>query len=134
MYQAWIAVVDASHARWFQFERSEDETGVHEQMTERGHLANHHHHDSRDHHRDRADATFARSALEHFRDACRDSGVARVVLCAGPRMLGHLRTAAAEILPASLDVVEVAHELATLTPAQIRTHLAHDHVLPAHQS
>jgi protein required for attachment to host cells len=138
MYRACIAVVDATRGRLFCYHRSADADGVHETLVEADNLENEQRHhggvvaanDHRARHQDYADVDFARFVLARLRELGDEHGAERVILCAAPRMLGHLRASSPGILRADQQVTEVARDFANLTPSELRTHLADRHVLP----
>jgi len=146
MYRACIAIVDATRARLFQFERSSDPEGTHEQLTEVSDLvnparrqrpselfsdsgigANHsgqHGYtfdDHRDDHMARIDADFARSIAAELARLVTDAD--RLIICASPRMLGHLREVTRQLHRPDLILDEVPRDLVKLTPPQIREQL-----------
>lgn len=150
MYRAYIAVVDATRGRLFRFTRTNDETGLHEDLVEEASLVNPQRHerpselfsasagsghvashgfgldDHRDQHLENVDRQFAQDVLEQVRLACSSQPVDRLILCAPPRMLGHLRHGSA----GPVEVVEVAKDLTKLAPTALRAHLADHHALP----
>ncbi|HEX7704785.1 MAG TPA: host attachment protein [Kofleriaceae bacterium] len=129
MYRACIAVVDATRGRLFCYHRSADADGVHETLVEADNLENEQrYHRARN--QDHADVDFARFVLACLRELGDEHGAERVILCAAPRMLGHLRASSPGILRVDQQVTEVARDFANLTPSELHTHLADQHVLP----
>jgi hypothetical protein len=126
MYSACVAVVDATRGRLFCFHRSANGDGVHETWTEAETLDN----EPRHRNTDLGDLDFARFVLARLRELGDEHGAERLILCAAPRMLGHLRTSSRGILRADQEVSEVARDFASLTSSELRTHLADRHVLP----
>ena len=137
MYRVCIAVVDAAHARLFTLERTSDEAGIHEAMVERTDLINPHrkhsdrHPDHRDHHLDAVDLSFARSVMAGLRELIDEHHAAKAILCAGPRMLGILRSTRAGLIAPETELVELPLDLIDLTPHQLRDRLATHALLPA---
>jgi protein required for attachment to host cells len=119
MYSACIAVVDATRGRLFSFHRSANEDGVHETLVEADILEN-----------DQAEIDFARFVLARLRELGDEQGAERLILCAAPRMLGHLRASSQGILRDDQDITEVARDFASLTATELRSHLADRHALP----
>jgi protein required for attachment to host cells len=130
MNRACIAVVDATRGRLFCYHRSADADGVHETLVEADNLENEQRQNDRARHQDHADVDFARFVLARLRELGDEHRAERVILCAAPRMLGHLRASSPGILRAEQHVIEVARDFANLTPSELRTHLADRHVLP----
>jgi protein required for attachment to host cells len=154
MYRACIAIVDASRARLFQFERTSTPEGLRDQLDEvcdlvnparrlrpselfsesgpnGGHSAGHGFtfDDHRDDHMAKLDAEFAGSiAVELTRLA---TGVDRLVICASPRMLGQLRDVTRSLHRPGLILEELPRDLVKLTPPQLREQLASYGLLPA---
>lgn len=154
MYQACIAIADASRARLFQFERTAAPEGLHEQLSELSDLVNparrlrpselfsdsgsgtnhtgqhgYTFDDHRDDHVTQMDAEFAQSiATEVMRQSV---GVDRLIICASPRMLGQLREAIGPLRRPGLTVDEVPRDLVKLTPSQIRDQLTSYGLLPS---
>jgi protein required for attachment to host cells len=155
MYRVCIALVDATRARLFMFDRAADEAGLHDQLLEHGELVNparqpqpvpalaaappgaghpHHLHDAFDEHRGyrtaKHDAEFARTALAALREMIDHNAPQRVILCAGPRMLGTLRESCSGILPDHLPVEELARDLVQMSPSDLRSELVSHGLLP----
>jgi protein required for attachment to host cells len=124
MSRACIAVVDASRARLFTYERTLEAGGISEQLTEQRDLINPRAHI------DELDAEFARSIIGEIADVLRTSRAERVILCASPRMLGELRAAGTALSRDSL-VDEIPRDLVKLTPPQLRDRLTSYGLLPA---
>lgn len=128
MHRVCIALVDATRARFFTFDRVIDELGTHEQLTEHADLVAFT--DHRDHDTGRSDAEFARTALAALRELIDDHAPERVIICAGPRMLDNLRRSAPGILPEHLTCDELAHDLVKLSPSELRADLVSHGLLP----
>jgi protein required for attachment to host cells len=155
MYTACIAVVDASRARLFTYERSSEVEGVSEELKEQRDLVNPARRlrpselfsdsrpgssrtgglqygldDHRDAHVDELDAEFARAVTGELDELLRSSGAKRLVICASPNMLGELRKASAKSTRAPLTIDEIPRDLVKLTPPQLREQLASYGFLP----
>ena len=153
MRSIFIAVVDASRARLFRFERSTDSEGLHEQFTELTDLVNparrrrtselfsdtrpgsmrsgplhYKYDDHRENHLDQMDAEFARAIAEEIEKYSVDAD--RIVLCASHRMLGAMRAATVDLRRRHVELEELARDLVKLTPPQLREHLASYRLLP----
>jgi protein required for attachment to host cells len=151
MYRACIAIVDATRARLFQFERTSTPEGLHDQLTEVTDLVNptrrlrpselfsdsgpggghsgYNFDDHREEHVTQIDAEFAGSiAVELARLV---TGVDRMIVCASPRMLGQLREVTKKLHRPGLIVDELPRDLVKLTPPQLREQLASYGLLPA---
>jgi protein required for attachment to host cells len=147
MYRAVIAVMDSARARFFTFDREADGGGVRERMEEHADLV----HLARrmkpselfsesglrgaaDDHRtanlDDKDAAFARTSLAALRELIDERAPRRVIVCAAPKMLGVLRTAATGILPDELEVDMLARDLVKLSPKELRSLLGVHGLLP----
>lgn len=156
MYRACIAVVDASRARLFTFQRSSEVEGVHEELTEQRDLVNPARRrrsadlfsDTRpgvartagvqyglDDHRDDSiahmDSEFSRAIVGELADMVRAARADRLIVCASPHMLGDLRDAGDELRRAVAVIDEVPRDLVKLTPTQLRARLASYGILPA---
>lgn len=156
MYRACIVVADASRARLFQFERSQEAEGLRETLVETRDLVDPARRlrpstlfsDSRpgtnrtgnlqyalDDHRDasidRLDATFAREIVDAVAEMVRAHPVQRIVVCASPNMLGTLRRAGEDVLPSTVTVDQLSRDLVKLTPTELRDQLASYGFLPA---
>lgn len=136
MYRAAIAVVDASRARLFTFERSSEAAGIRDELVEQRDLVN----PARripyaaDDHRDariaEVDKEFSHLVIAQLVEVVRAAHVERVILCASPRMLGELRAAGRELPPEVVAIDELARDFVKLPPAQLREHLASHGLLP----
>ena len=154
MQRIVIAVVDASRARLFMFERAADPGGIEETFTERTDLVNPMRRrtpaqlfsdtrtntnrtggrfygvdDHRGGHIDAIDTEFARGVASAIARAVRDTKAGRVIVCASPRMLGILRTT--ELRRGGIVIDELAHDYSKMTPPQIRARLVKQRLLPA---
>lgn len=153
MYRECIAVVDASRARLMTFERSLEPSGLDEQLVEQRDFVNPARRltpsqqlsdapgssrtgdahfgfdDHRDARTDSIDAEFARSVNREIAALLRTRPSKRLVLCASPRMLGHLRESRNE-LPRDLSIAELPRDLTKLAPAELRDHLAAHGLVP----
>jgi protein required for attachment to host cells len=159
MYRACIAVVDASRARLFTYERTSDIEGLSEHLIEERDLVNPARRlrpvdlfsdsrpgisrsgslqygldDHRDAHIEQLDAEFSRVIVDQLVDMLRSNHAKRLILCASPNMLGELRGAGAELRREDLAIDEVARDLVKLTPAQLRDQLTSYGLLPARPS
>lgn len=123
MFRAVIAVVDTNQTRFIRLDRKTDANGTSDSLLEEGRILNEHRDDRA------ADDTYARRAFERMCSLGTGYHANRVVMCAGPRMIGHLRKAA-ESERGDLDVTELAHDLSHLTASEIRRHLVDAHLLP----
>lgn len=155
MQRTSIAVVDATRARLFTYERSAEPEGVREQLTEQTDLVNparrrtgaelfsdsgktagragDHGFGFDDHraaHIDQMDAEFARAVIAEIERAIRTPGSQRLVLCASPRMLGTLRELGAALARDGLVIDELPRDLVKLTMPEVRDHLASYGLLP----
>jgi protein required for attachment to host cells len=138
----------------FRYERTADATGRHETFVEEdtlvnlsraqrpsemfsdapgsGRVASHGFglDDHRDHRLEKSDETFARTILARVRELCDERHSERVILCAPPRMLGHLRACSKGILGDDQILVEVPHDYTKLSSHELRDRLAVQHLLP----
>lgn len=155
MKRACIAIVDASRARLFTYERTSGESGVHEQFVEQRDLVDparrkrpseqfsdtrpgssrtgdlqYGFDDHRDAHVARMDATFARHVVSEIEDLLRSTSTQRLILCASPRMLGELREAGDGLRRSNLVVDELPRDLVKLTVPKLRDRLASYELLP----
>jgi protein required for attachment to host cells len=155
MDKTCIAVVDASRARLFTFERSNEAEGMKEQLTEERDLIaparrlrpvdlfsdtrpgssrtgslQYGLDDHRDAHIETLDEEFARKVTVELATLLLASHAHKLIVCASPNMLGRLREVQSE-LPRNLTVEEVARDLVKLTPSQLRDQLADYGLLPA---
>lgn len=154
MYGACIAIADASRARLFVYQRSAEAEGVREQLVEHLDLVNparrkrpfelysdaagknrtrRLHYGLDDHraaHLDQLDAEFARIVIHELERLLRMNQVQRVILCAGPGMLGALRGAAGALEHSRLVIDELPRNLVKLATPAIRDQLARYGMLP----
>lgn len=153
MYRAAIAIVDASRARIFTFDRDSDAGGTHEELVEKSDLVNPARRrrpselfsESRpgssragglqfafDDHRSAnvaaMDHQFARDVMIEVARVLEAADAHRVIVCASPHMLGELR--AAELAQAGYVVDELPRDLAKLAAPQLRDRLASYGLLP----
>ena len=154
MHRTCIAVVDATRARLFTLDRSDDSGALRETLAERTDLVNpirrqtpaqifsdsrpgtsriggrqYAFDDHRDAHIDSLDAGFARAITAAIREALDDTGAERLILCASPRMLGALRLL--DLGHANVAIDELPRDYVKLTPTQIREVLGKQGLLPA---
>ena len=118
MHRTCIAIVDATRARLFTFDRTAEVDGVHEELSERTDLVN----------PARLDAKFARSIIAAIERTVEDTAARRIIVCASPRMLGALR--AADLRHEGLVIDELARDYVKLTPSQIHDELVAHGLLP----
>ena len=155
MYRACIAIVDATRARLFTFDRTALADGVHEQLVEQRDLVDPArrrrpaelfsdtrpgssrtggHQFGFDDHRGaslaRMDADFARAVVAEIVELLRSSASQRLILCASPRMLGELREVGSAIRRDGLVLDELPRDLVKLTASEIRERLAAYGLLP----
>jgi protein required for attachment to host cells len=155
MYRACIAIVDASRARLFTYERETDAEGPHEALTEQRDLVNPSRRlraselfsesrppssrtgglqytldDHRDHHIEEIDAAFSRMIVSEIAALLRSGDTQRLIVCASPNMLGQLRAEYGELRRDKLELEELPRDLVKLTPAQLRDQLASYGMLP----
>jgi protein required for attachment to host cells len=153
MTRTCIALVDATRARLFTFERTTDPGGDHDDFTEHADLVNparrmrasdlfsdsrpgsnrtgplqYAFDDHREAHLDNMDAEFARAVVGEIRRVMRVNAARRLVVCATPRMLGQLR--AAELRHDGFAVDELPRDLVKLTAPELRDQLASYGLLP----
>jgi protein required for attachment to host cells len=158
MYRVCIALVDATRARLFTFERVTEGADTRDELVERTDLANPQRRrrpsepfsdtrpgssrtghlqfafdDHRDHHISQIDDEFARMAMAALRELIDERPPQRVVICAPPRMLGRLRAAAPGLLPGEIALDEVARDLVKLSPGDMQLELASRDLLPRAQ-
>jgi protein required for attachment to host cells len=151
MYRACIAIVDATRARLFTFERATEPDAMRDELTEHTDLVNPARRhpgelfsdgrpggsrgpqstfdDHRDGHIDNLDAEFARTVIGALLRLLDATPAQRLIICAAPRMLGELRAAG---IPRrdGVTVDEVPRDLVELRPANIRDQLAAYGLLP----
>jgi protein required for attachment to host cells len=150
-----IAVIDATRARLFTFDRDSEPQGIRERLTEVSDLVDparrqtpselfsdsrpgssrvgprqYGFDDHRDGHIDHLDLDFCRSIVDELRRVLDRAPCQRLVLCAGPRMLGMLRPLTGSLRRRDLEISEVGRDLAKLTTPQLREHLAASGTLP----
>jgi protein required for attachment to host cells len=139
MNRTCIAIVDASRARLFTFDRTQGGSGIHEQLVEQRDLADPARRtgglqfgfdDHRDAHIDRLDTPFARAVVAEIEGLLRSSGARRLILCANPRMLGELRAAGNGLRREGLLIDELPRDLVKLTVPKIRERLGSHSLLP----
>lgn len=153
MDRTCIAIVDATRARLFTFDRESDAGGVHEDLEEREDLVNPQRRqrpselfsdsrpgssrtgglgyafdDRRSHHMDEIDAVFARDVAHKIEDLVRAAPTRRLIVCASPNMLGALR--ATDLRRMGIVIDELDRDLVKLTPAQLRDYLTSVDLLP----
>jgi len=156
MYRICIALVDATRARLFTFERAMEAAELREELVERTDLVNpqrrrrpselfsetrpgasHTGHlqyafdDHGDDHVSQLDEKFARMAMAALRELIDERPTQRVVIGASPRMLGRLRAAAPGLLPDDIAIDEFPRNLVKLTPGDVRAELASRGLLPS---
>ena len=127
MYRACIAIVDATRARLFSFERTAGAEGPHDELSEHTDLVN----PARRHpggHANTLDAEFARAIVAAIERELRATSVRRLIVCASPKMLGELRGATPHAEGLVID--ELPRDLVKLTAPQIRDQLASHGLLP----
>ena len=155
MYRVCIALVDATRARLFTFERVAEGTDTREVLVERTDLVNPQRRkrpsevfsdarpgssrtgnlqyafdDHRDHHVSQIDDKFARMAMAALRELIDERPTQRVVICASPRMLGRLRAAVPGLVPDDVALDELPRDLVKLSPGDMRAELASRELLP----
>jgi protein required for attachment to host cells len=155
MNRTCIAIVDASRARLFTFDRTQGGSGIHEQLVEQRDLADPARRqrpseqlsdrppgssrpgglqdgfdDHRDAHTDQLDAAFARAVVAEIEGLLRSSGARRLILCGSPRMLGELRAAGNSLRREGLLIDELPRDLVKLTVPKIRQRLGSYSLLP----
>lgn len=154
MYRACIALVDASRARLFRFERSTESDGTHEELIEQTDLVNparrlrpsalfsdsrpgsnrtgrlqNAFDDHRNAHIDQLDAEFARSVVAELARMLEAARAQRLIICASPHMLGELRSAGVPRRN-GMELDELPRDLVKLSATEIRDQLASYGVLP----
>lgn len=128
MYRACIAILDAAHARLFTYTRStENESQASEQFSELRDLVNLGRYPN---HAQAQDQEFARSVAREAADILKTTHTKRLIVCAGPKMLGDMRGMRDELQDPSLIIDEVARDLVQLSAFQLRDRLAEYGVLP----
>jgi protein required for attachment to host cells len=158
MYRVCIALVDATRARLYTFERATEGADVRDELIERTDLVNPQRRgrpselssdtrpgssrtghlqyafdDHRDHHISQLDDKFARLAMAALRELIDEHSTQRVVICASSRMLGRLRAAAPGLLPNDIALDELPRDLVKLSPGDVRSELDSRGLLPRAQ-
>ena len=153
MYRACIALVDATRARLFTFDRDTDPSGTREELVEHEDLVDPARRqrpsqlfsdsrpgssrvgargfafdDHRDAHVKNLDAGFARVVVRELGALVERSGAHRLIVCASPSMLGELR--AADLRSNGIVIDEVPRDLVKLTGSKLRERLAEYGLLP----
>jgi protein required for attachment to host cells len=153
MYRVCIAIVDATRARLFTFERTlEAEATTHEELREHTDLVNparrrpgesftdsagtnrvgglqYTFDDHRDAFVNNLEAEFARTVIAELQRLLDAAPARRLIVCASPRMLGELRAVGVP-RRAGLVVDEVARDLVELRATDLRDRLASYGLLP----
>ena len=154
MYRACIAVVDASRARLFTYEREQGAEALSENLIEERDLVNPARRlrpvdlfsdsrpgtvrtgtlqygvdDHRDSHIERLDTEFSRRIVDQLADLIRTNHADRLILCASPNMLGEIRKVMGPLRD-GLEVDELDRNLVKLTPSQLRDRLTEYGILP----
>jgi protein required for attachment to host cells len=143
MKRALIAIVDAAHARLYTYQQLEDNEPTlkeerdlvnagrqaHGMWTDQpGSRAQEGGHGATDDHRfdhlAELDTRFAKLVIEEAARLLAEREIGHVILVAGPKMLGALRSADAPLRRNDILVDEIAQNLGWLTPPQIHDHLA----------
>ncbi|MEO8548403.1 MAG: host attachment protein [Kofleriaceae bacterium] len=130
MYRTYVVAADTHHCRIYLLERTSEAVDVHETFVEQAVLSS----DVTEHRGPRLEQhvnDFARHVVARIRELTEQAPAERVVLVAGPQMLGHLRTAMAGALRAGVEVTELPHELTKLHAHELRLQLATHALLPA---
>ena len=155
MYRVCIALVDATRARLFTFERVTEAADTREELVERTDFVNPQRRrrpsevfsdtrpgssrtgylqyafdDHRDHHISQLDDKFARMTMAALRELIDEHPTQRVVISASPRMLGRIRAAAPGLLPDDIALDELPRDLVKLSPGEVRAELAARELLP----
>jgi protein required for attachment to host cells len=155
MHRVCIALVDATRARLFTFDRVTEGLETREELVERIDFANPQRRkrpsevfsqtrrgssrtgdlqyafdDHRDHHVSQLDDKFARMTMAALRELIDEHATRRVVICASPRVLGRLRAAAPGILPGDIALDELPRDLVRLSSSEVRAELASRKLLP----
>lgn len=140
MHRTCIAVIDATRARLFTFDRTADSGEVHEELVETADLVNpgrrlassrgFPYDDHGDARQEEMDRTFAKQIAEETRRLTTDPRTRKLVVCASPGMLGEMRQLA-PLAPAGVITEEIARDLVKLSPTQLRAQLRDYGLLPA---
>jgi protein required for attachment to host cells len=140
MYRTCIAVIDASRARLFTFDRTADVGEPREALTETTDLINparrhaasrgYPYDDHGDARLDEMDRTFAKQIATEIRRLTDDPQARRLLVCASPNMLGQMRQLA-PFAREGIAVEEIARDLVKLTAPQLREQLQEYGALPA---
>jgi hypothetical protein len=131
MDRVCIALVDATRARFFTFDRGVNERAGSEPLTEPSSLVRHAGDEPPPRHVRKHEIEFARMAMAAFRELIDEHGAQRAIVCANAAMLGQLRAAAPGILPDQLPIDALACDFVKLPSAEIRARLADHGLLPA---
>jgi protein required for attachment to host cells len=139
MHRTCIAVIDATRARLFTFDRTAANGAVHEDLVETADLVNpgrrlassrgFPYDDHGDARQEEMDRTFAKQIAAEVRRLTADPRARRLVVCASPNMLGEMR----QLAPFARDGVavdEIARDLVKLSGPQIRAQLREYGLLP----
>lgn len=155
MYRVCIALVDATRARLFTFERAAEGADTRDELVERTDFVNPQRRrrpsevfsdtrpgssrignlqyafdDHRDHHISQLDDKFARMTMAALRELIDEQPTQRVVICASPRMLGRLRAAAPGLIPDDIALDELPRDLVKLSSGDVRAELASRGLVP----
>ncbi|MBS1122679.1 MAG: Host attachment protein [Deltaproteobacteria bacterium] len=155
MYRACIAIIDASRARLFTFERDLEPEGLHESFKEETDLVDPARRlrpselfsdsrpgvgrtgslqygvdDHREAHIEQFDIVFARNIVAEIKKILGTKQIQRLVVCGSPNMLGVLRTEMADLRRDPLVIEEIPRDLVKLTLPQIRDQLTDYGLLP----
>jgi protein required for attachment to host cells len=120
MYRVCIALVDATRARLFTFERRA-ETDGRDELVERTDLANPQRWWAN---AVELDDKFARTVVAALRELIDERPTQRAIVCAAPRVLGRLRAAAPGLLPGDIALDELPRDLVRLSPTAVQAELA----------
>jgi protein required for attachment to host cells len=156
MYRVCIALVDATRARLFTFERAREASDTGGELVEHTDLVNPQRRrrpselvsetrpgascsgrvqsafeDHGDPHVSQLDEKFARMAMAALRELIDEHPTQRVVIGASPQMMGRLRAAAPGLLPDDITLDELPRDLVKLSPADVRAELASRGLLPS---
>lgn len=151
MHRTCIAIVDATRARLFTLDRVSDTEGLREKLVEVRDLVNPARRlrpselfsesrpgvsragdlqygldDHRDEHIEEMDVAFARDVTIALSELLASCGAKRLIVCASPRMLGHLRAARGTL---GMPIDELPRDFVKLTPTEIRNQLVNHGLL-----